>query len=81
MVRGVSDTKAIINSDAMLQILQIHIKKYWKSDFNQWNNGREEYILDFCNVAYHDQIWNKLSSNFKKSNYYNLPYLEDMVWK
>lgn len=55
-------------------------KKYWKNNFNKWNNGKEGYILGFCNTAYHDQIWNKLTSNFKKNNYYNLPYLEDMVW-
>lgn len=55
-------------------------KKYWKSNFEKWNNGHAGYILGFCNTAYHEQIWNKLTINFKKNNYYNLPHLEDMVW-
>lgn len=51
-------------------------KKYWKNNPEKWNNGQEGYILGFCNVAYHDQIWAKLTNNFKKNKYYNLPYLE-----
>lgn len=55
-------------------------KKYWKNNLEKWNNGQEGYILGFCNVAYHDQIWTKLTNNFKENKYYNLPNLEEMVW-
>lgn len=55
-------------------------KKYWKNNPEEWNNGQGGYILGFCNVAYHDQIWAKLTNNFKQNKYYNLPYLEEMVW-
>lgn len=55
-------------------------KKYWKRNFEQWDNGRSGNILGFCNLVYHDQIWDKLTDNFDKNNYYNLPYLKDMIW-
>ena len=54
-------------------------KKYWKNNPEEWNNGQGIYFR-FCNVAYHDQIWRKLTNNFKQNKYYNLPYLEEMVW-
>lgn len=55
-------------------------KKFWKNNIEKWSNGNKGYILGFCNVAYHNQIWNKLTENFKQNKYYNLPYLEVMVW-
>ena len=51
--------------------------------FKQYYNGEEEYDVTTILYDYKDHIgegeWEKVKEEYKKNNYYNLPYLLPMI--
>ncbi|SDJ20990.1 hypothetical protein [Chryseobacterium jejuense] len=54
-------------------------KKYWKESPENWHNGMWGNILSYCYLVYPKNLWPNLQKQFKKENYYNLPYLKEMT--